>query len=645
MWETLSEAKIMILTEQYFEDLIAECKHSPLGTGLSFPLRHSIEKFPREVRAKIVNRSKDSCTPLFLAAKRGHTDIVEYLITVCNANVEKKSVYEVPEERSVHYVSPLWCAAVSGKLPVVECLLHYGADVNSMSDTGSTPVRSACFMTHVDVVHYLVKYGADINRPNYNGGTCLINSVQSVVLCKFLIEHGAVVNAYDIQSKTALHYAIQEHRLETTQLLIQHGADYNAKSRYGDDALQTACLKGSVQIFNYLTEVISYPKETLVNAHELLGAICFDEHSDSVKAHHHWNAALSLRQSEPVLFPKTPVMPLRSAFRYQKEFSTVEELESMMLDLDLIRIQSLIVMERVLGPYHKDAIHRLMCRGAAYVDTWRFQRCIDLWQRALEIRIEKDSILYSDTCLTAQALVRLLVDFNVKHKYDFPERSVEERFEDVITVYHLLMKDIKEARKLAIIKPSHRRQTEAFDRILKCITHLIYLMIQIANTDVKKAFIHRLIVDLSKNNIRSVVNEDSLLHLCVSKSNILRSNYFIDEEPIAIFPQLDVIKLLLDCGFDVNSRNSTNSTPLHVATSYNYNPWLIKLLLHYGGHIDALNCLGERPADILTINPLHGVYILDYISLKCLCATVIRKYKIQYKNEVPKFLEDLIQQH
>ena len=120
---------------------------------------------------------------------------------------------------------------------------RYGADVNSMSDTGSTPVRSACFMTHLDIVKLLVSISttttyfsknkneslrlsnlniqvtnnADIQRPNYNGGTCLINSVQSVELCEFLLKHGANVNAQDIQCKTALHYAIQ---VETLHLYM-----------------------------------------------------------------------------------------------------------------------------------------------------------------------------------------------------------------------------------------------------------------------------------------------------------------------------------------------------------------------------------------------------------------------------------------
>ena len=92
--------------------------------------------------------------------------------------------------------------SVAGKVKVVEVLVKYGADVNSVSDTGSTPVRSACFMTHLDVVRLLVANNADIQKPNHNGGTCLINSVQSVELCKFLLENGAAVNAEDIQNKT-----------------------------------------------------------------------------------------------------------------------------------------------------------------------------------------------------------------------------------------------------------------------------------------------------------------------------------------------------------------------------------------------------------------------------------------------------------
>ena len=66
------------------------------------------------------------------------------------------------------------------------------------------------------------------------------------------------VNAEDVQHKTALHYAIQEHRLDTAKVLIEHNADLFKQSKYGDDALQTACVKGALSIFNYLIGQFSY---------------------------------------------------------------------------------------------------------------------------------------------------------------------------------------------------------------------------------------------------------------------------------------------------------------------------------------------------------------------------------------------------
>ena len=55
-----------------------------------------------------------------------------------------------------------------------------------------------------------MRAGADVHRANHFGGTCLINSVQSPELVKFLVDVGKVnVNAVDVQNKTALHYAIQ----------------------------------------------------------------------------------------------------------------------------------------------------------------------------------------------------------------------------------------------------------------------------------------------------------------------------------------------------------------------------------------------------------------------------------------------------
>ena len=86
------------------------------------------------------------------------------------------------EEGISHHVTPLWCAAVSGRLAVVKVsccscegrgqfppqsrsplslkvLLRHGADVDAVSDSGSTPIRSACYIVrhgmntaHFDII-------------------------------------------------------------------------------------------------------------------------------------------------------------------------------------------------------------------------------------------------------------------------------------------------------------------------------------------------------------------------------------------------------------------------------------------------------------------------------------------------------------
>ena len=87
-----------------------------------------------------------SCAPLFIACKNGSAETVDYLVSICGAEIEQRGLYEVlflivfglgceiwltPIPRSLsqtkvleegisHHVTPLWCAAVSGRLAVVK---------------------------------------------------------------------------------------------------------------------------------------------------------------------------------------------------------------------------------------------------------------------------------------------------------------------------------------------------------------------------------------------------------------------------------------------------------------------------------------------------------------------------------------------
>ena len=488
--------------------------------------------------------------------------IVEYLLSVCGADVEQRGLYEVPDDHSVHNVTPLWCAAVAGKLKVVEVLVKYGADVNSVSDTGSTPVRSACFMTHLDIVKLLVLHKADIQRPNYNGGTCLINSVQSVELCEFLLQNGANVNAQDIQNKTALHYAIQEHRFETTKLLIKYGANPFLESRYKDDALQTACLKGAAEIFNYLIDNVEYSAERVASAFELLGSTFLDEHHDSQKTLQYWRAACDIREKYSL---HKPMHNCQNHYGDNREFLTRGELDIMSLDLDAMRMQSLLICERILGTVHKDMIYRLMYRGAAYADSLQYQQCIDLWKYALQLRVAKDSILFCDTCFTAQALVKLYLDLYEKNLQGV--LSTEIQIEDVVSTIELLVADLPRSATLLQIAPQFKRQQDSYDKILRIITHLLHLVTKLPTKEESEIVTRRRIYAILSQIDPRTTTGDSLLHLSVMKNNTLKSQNLFEDGNYSFFPSFEVTKLLLECGAKVNAINtSQSSTPLHTAS-------------------------------------------------------------------------------
>lgn len=145
--------------------------HLPQETELLNLLYHEIKttkcegKFPkndkiallmneyssRAQRRELLKKERDGGCPLFLAAKLGNTAAVEWLVSVGNADIEQRCLFEVTQERTVHLATALWVAAVNNQLPVVKLLVRLGANINAISDSGSTAVRSACFMTNKEV--------------------------------------------------------------------------------------------------------------------------------------------------------------------------------------------------------------------------------------------------------------------------------------------------------------------------------------------------------------------------------------------------------------------------------------------------------------------------------------------------------------
>ena len=554
-------------------------------------------------------------------------------------------------------MTPLWCASVANKLEVVKTLIKHNADVNASSDTKSTPVRSACYMTNIDVVKLLVENGADIHKPNINGGTCLINSVQSVDLCQYLIQKGTNVNAQDNSGNLALHYAIREGRFQTVKLLLKHGSLPYVKNDFGDDAIQTASLRGYSDILDYLISKVKPPVLRQVEAYELMATNFVDEKHDIQRAIQTWKSAMELRfkDSDSPIHKNSPTVTIQ-AYDFKKEAGDMDELLEIVKNPDDIYMQALLIRERILGPNHKDTIFGLMYRGAVYADTHCYQRCVDLWKYAFKLRHERQEPLNHECLFTLQALCKLFWEIHDENDGGFTSEAV--RFSDVSHVLEMGIGELGPTFHVVSQRPIHFHQQEEFDTMLKLVLHLVHLLCKLPKDTDQTQIFHQLVHKLIRLDVRDQ-HRKTLLHLAVD----WRTSKVTDEYYSSL-PSLDVVQIIVQCGADVNAMDNHNDTPLHAC---NAPPpahgqsdrrghvdrrqkaelqleHIVQFLVEQGAHVDARNDMGVL-AGASTGRPFVKLNLMDHITLKCLAATAVRKSELPYKNEIPQCLAPFILIH
>jgi len=594
-----------------------------------------VKNLSQEERATISRQTnEDGCSPLFVAAHLGRISFVNFLLDECQADIEQRGTYEVAEDRSRHQVTPLWCAAVADKLEVVRTLIRHGAEVNALSDTQSTPVRSACYMTNIDIVRYLIEKGADIHRPNINGGTCLINSVQSVELCRFLIEQGASVNSVDNSGNLALHYAIREGRFDAVRLLLQHGSDTLICNDFGDDAIQTAALRGHAGILEFLIQELKPTAKRQADAYLLIGANCIDEKHDVDQALTFWLKSANIRMEETAEEPARDVScSLNPAYNYAVEANDVESLANIAGNVDAIYMQALVIRERILGPNHKDTIFGLMYRGAVYADLHAYQRCIDLWKYAFWLRrtAPRSSLLAHEYLFTLQALCKLFWEI-------FQEDAANVRFVDLSEVLRMTVAEIGETVSSSAANICPVEQTI----LLQLSIHLVHLSCHVMSTEADISSFQQLVHDLVQTKA-CTSDGRTLLHIAVDPASSS-----VAEELYSELPNTAVVESLLAAGAAVNEVDSAKNTPLHTTVlnrpeTSREGVWLevVYLLLQYGTHVDMANDNRETASTLLP----RSVNILNHLSLKCLAAHAIRMHQLAYRGIIPTTLADFVDIH
>jgi len=138
--------------------------------------------------------------------------------------------------QDVQGFTPLHLASGKGHIEIVEFLLNHGADTESETCTGHTPLMFAAWYARdgkYETIKTLLEHGAKVDhKKDGNGSTALhyaaMYSGKEVI--NLLISYGADVNAKREYQITPLHQAAMLTNIEATKALVEHGADIFAKT-------------------------------------------------------------------------------------------------------------------------------------------------------------------------------------------------------------------------------------------------------------------------------------------------------------------------------------------------------------------------------------------------------------------------------
>ena len=125
-------------------------------------------------------------------------------------------------------------AAYRDDLQTARLLVDAGAAAGASNDLGVTPLALACANANAAMVEMLLAAGADATAAVGSGETVLMSCARtgSVAAVRALLEAGADVDAREpSQHQTALMWAVAERHAEVVDVLVDHGADVQARSR------------------------------------------------------------------------------------------------------------------------------------------------------------------------------------------------------------------------------------------------------------------------------------------------------------------------------------------------------------------------------------------------------------------------------
>ena len=154
----------------------------------------------------------------------------------------------------------LACAACRGDDRAIVILLGYGAEANTLDIQHSSPICHAADRNYATCVRLLLEAGADPDLPTKFGhkvgnpvNLASRNATDPLVL-KTLLDFGTCVDSSGVDGMTGLIHTARKDNASFALLLLEAGADINAKSAAGQTPLTTAVAHNSHNVLRLLLD-------------------------------------------------------------------------------------------------------------------------------------------------------------------------------------------------------------------------------------------------------------------------------------------------------------------------------------------------------------------------------------------------------
>ena len=398
----------------------------------------------------------DLATPLIIAARDGKLDFLKVLLRY-EANIEARGTIKIESgefSEVVEDCTALWIAAVKGHFDVVRLLIEQNAEVDSRTSTNSTPLRAAAFKGHLGIVRCLVENGADVNaRKNFNDTLLMVACYKGHLdVASYLVKHGANMNLQDHHGRSCLHYASERGHVQLVCELLALGAkQIQALNRL--TPLLEASNNCKIEMVEWFINRSECSKEQRIDALELLGAtIANDPHAyDIEKAFSFMKRGMEERYEDPSCPLLKKKMEPVEAYQNRTESQTLEELSLLEGDNHALHMEGLMIRERILGTDNTILRFPICYRGAVLCYSNKYELCFALWTRAMEIAMNCNVPKTEDI----EDLTDLIAHM-IQNGHSLSPQTIENIFEKLIDRKRKLSENLKPGE----LEEEHRNEIQ-----------------------------------------------------------------------------------------------------------------------------------------------------------------------------------------